>query len=345
VGGAPVTFFRPELLPLAPLAALIFALALGSQWRRLVRLTRMYDPAIIDRLFPVRLDHFPTGRLLSLVVAGVALGLAAAGPAEIVPEPPEPPPPLDVAIVVDLSLSMSAADTEPSRIARAREVITRLTEELPSVRFSLVVFAGWPYTLLPPTDDPSVVRYFAQALEADLVGELDRGSSLSGALPLAQSALERRPRPSARRAILVLSDGEAHEVEASVLSAALQVAAAGTEVWVAGLGTQEGTLLSVGNEPVVDASGNAVLTRLNTDLLQAIASSGGGRYENVSNEAGLTAFVGGLRELSGVSDEGLRLPVDATYLLTLLAIPFLLWEGAADAGRGWLRARGGEGER
>ncbi|HSH74130.1 MAG TPA: VWA domain-containing protein, partial [Longimicrobiales bacterium] len=239
-----MTLLRPQLVVLAPLLALLLALALGLHWRRLRRLERAYDQAAARRIFPVRLDRFPTGRLLSLLAAGLAIGLAAAGPVWEPPEPPEPPPPLDLAIAVDLSLSMAAEDAAPTRIARAREVIEELTEELPSARFSLVVFAAWPYTLLPPTHDLAVVRYFARSLRVEVVQERDRGSSLSGAFEVARSALESRETLGGPRAILLLTDGETFEDEGGVAEAAAAVAADGLEVWVGGLGSDNGAPLS-----------------------------------------------------------------------------------------------------
>jgi Ca-activated chloride channel family protein len=335
-----VTLLRPQLVVLAPLLALIFALALGLHWRRLRSLGRAYDQAAVRRLFPVRLDRFPTGRLMSLLAAGLAIGLAAAGPVWEPPEPPEPPPPLDLAIAVDLSLSMSADDAAPTRIARARRVIEELTEQVPSARFSLVVFAGWPYTLLPPTHDLAVVRYFAQSLRVELVQERDRGSSLSDALMVARSTLESRPTPGGGRAILVLSDGEVFEEEGGVVDAAAAVTADGLQVWVGGLGSETGAPLSLEGEPIRDASGRPITASRNTTLLRAVADAGRGRYEDVTEEGGLESLAAGLRALGGDDGGGASEPLDATSLLMLLAIPLLLWESIADAGRAPTTRRG-----
>jgi hypothetical protein len=54
------------------------------------------------------------------------------------------------AIVVDVSVSMGAKDIEPTRIQRARDVIVRLSKEVPRARLSLVLLGDWPYTLVPP---------------------------------------------------------------------------------------------------------------------------------------------------------------------------------------------------
>ena len=327
-------FERPEFLALAPLAAILFAFTVGAHWRRLRTLATAYELTALRRLLPTSPGRFPTQRFLSLVGAGALLGLAAAGPVLWDSEPPEPVPPLDVAIAVDLSLSMNAGGETGSRIERAREAMDRLTEELPSVRFSLVVFAGWPYVLVPPTDDPDVIRYFVDSLQPELVQEGDRGTSLGSTLELSGSALETRPSQDGRQAILVISDGDVFEDEDVLVRAAADAAARGFEVWMAGLGSEEGLPISIAGEPVLDAVGRAVRTSQNADLLSAMAEAGQGRYEDITEDEGLDALVDDLRDLSGDSREGPAEPFDTTALFALLAIPLLLWEGVVDARRG-----------
>ena len=327
-------FERPELLALAPLAAILFAFTVGAHWRRLRRLATAYELPALRRLLPTSPGRFPTQRFLCLVGGGALLGLAAAGPVLWDPEPPEPVPPLDVAIAVDLSLSMNAAGETGSRIERAREAIDRLTEELPSVRFSLVVFAGWPYVLVPPTDDPAVIRYFVDSLQPEVVEELDRGNSLGSTLELAGSTLETRPSEDGRQAILVISDGDVYEDEDVLVLAAADAAARGFEVWIAGLGSEAGSPISIAGEPVLDAASRAVRTSQNADLLSAMAEAGQGRYEDITEDGGLDSLVDDLRDLSGDSREGPAEPFDTTALFALLAIPLLLWEGVVDARRG-----------
>ncbi|MDH3206808.1 MAG: VWA domain-containing protein [Gemmatimonadota bacterium] len=328
-----MTLLRPELLLLGPAGALLLTFALTFQWRRLARLDRAYGHEAARRLVSRRLKGFPTTRMLCLVLASLALGTAAAGPHRIAPEPPEPAPPLDIALAIDVSASMSATDIEPSRIERARDVVERIAEELPAARIVLVLFADWPYTLVPPTDDPAVVRYFAQSLSADLVLDRDQGTSFSTAFSEARSALDARPRPGARRAILVLSDGGAHEDMASILAAAESASAEGVPLWTAGLGTTAGVPLTTELGPVLDRAGRTVVATLDEDLLREVAEAGGGDYQNVSDERGLRALLTGLGELDDEPGDGGGAPLDASFLLTLLAVPLLLWEGGLDAGR------------
>lgn len=328
-----MTFQRPELLPLAPLAALLFTLVVSLHWRRLRRLVRAYGSTALHRLLPAGIDRFPSSRLWCLAGAGALIGLAAAGPLRSEPDPPEPPEPLDIAIAVDLSLSMTAVDATPSRMGRVRRTIDLVTEELPSVRFSLVVFAGWPLTLVPPTDDASVVRYFAESLRPEVVEELDRGNALAAALGVATEALASRPTPGARRVVLVLSDGDLYEDEDVLARAAAAAADDDIHVWVGGVGTEDETPMSIGGEPVLDAGGRPVPTRQHVDLLRAVADAGDGVYRDITDDDGVRSLVAALRDLSGDTDEAPPEPFDGTALLALLAIPLLLWEGASDAGR------------
>jgi Ca-activated chloride channel family protein len=278
-----------------------------------------------------------------LTVAALVLGVAVAGPRTPDPQPPEPAPPLDIAVAVDVSRSMGATDVEASRIERARLVVDRLAEGLPSARIVLVLFADWPYTLVPPTDDPALVRYFARSLSADLVLDRDQGTSLSAALAHARAALDERSRPGARRAIVVLSDGGAHEDETQVLQAAATASEGGVTVYTAGIGTRAGGPVVTEAGPLVDGAGRPVLASLDDGLLRAVARDGGGSYQDVSDDGGLRAFLAevGTPEDAPLGEGGG--PLDTSFLLTLLAVPLLLWEAGLDAGRrvGW-RRRGAE---
>jgi Ca-activated chloride channel family protein len=334
-----VTLAHPELLPLLPLVLALVAGALVLQWRRNARLGRAFTPAALRRLFPVDTGRFPATRLACVVVAASAIVLAAVGVMPRSPEPPAAPAPLDLAIAVDVSASMGARDAEPSRVERARQVVARVAEALPGTRIVLVVFADWPYTLVPPTDDARVVTYFAEALQADLVLDRDQGTSLAAVLAHAHAALDSRPRAGARRAVLVVSDGGAHDDEAAVVEAAREVAAAGIEVWTAGLGSERGAPMETETGPVLDASGAPVSVRLEESLLRRVADMAHGRYERVGDDRGLRALVGGLQGSAAAQAPTRSEPLDATLLLTLLALPLMLLEGALDSGRGRRRPR------
>ena len=119
-----------------------------------------------------------------------------------------------------------------------------------------------------------------------------------------------------------------------LLRAAADAAARGFEVWIGGLGSEQGSPISIAGEPALDPAGRAVRTIQNADLLRAMAEASQGRYEDITEDEGLDALVDDLRDLSGDSREGPAEPFDTTALFALLAIPLLLWEGVVDARRG-----------
>jgi Ca-activated chloride channel family protein len=331
-----VTLVRPELLGLSLVAALLLALAIVAGWWRLRRLERLLGGAASWRLLPAGALRFPVARLLTAVAAAVALGIAAAEPERPAEEPPPPTAPLDLAIAVDASLSMGAADALPSRILRAQEVVVELADAFPGARLVLVVFADWPYTLVPPTDDPGVVRWFAESLQADLVVDRDQGTALAAAIEHASEALAARPRSpdeDARRVVLLVSDGGAHDESDTVLAAARAAADDGIEVWTAGLGTTRGIELETETGPVLDATGAPVITQLDERLLVDVAAAGGGSYEDVGGERGLRSLIAGLQEANPAVAPNRREAPDAALLLALLALALVLGEGALDGRR------------
>jgi Ca-activated chloride channel family protein len=328
-----MTLARPALVPLALAAAALLALAVVLHWRRRRRLARFLGGTALSRLLPEGALGFPVARLVCLSIAAAALGIAAAEPRPEEAAPPPPAAPLDLSIAVDVSLSMGALDGGPSRIARAQEVVAELADALPTARIVLVVFADWPYTLVPATDDAALVRYFAQSLRADLMVDRDQGTALAAAIEQAREALEARPRAGARRVVLLVSDGGAHDDAGVVIEAARAAARGGVEVWTAGVGSVRGAELETETGPVLDLSGAPVLTRLEESLLVDVAAAGGGAYVHVGDERGLSSLVARLRTAQVGSSVGRRGPPDPTLLLALLALVMLIGESILDGAR------------
>jgi len=332
-----VTFSHPGFLAVAPLVMVLALLALLVQRRRLRRLADAYGETAIARLLPTDVQRFPTARLACLLVAGLAICLAAAGPGVTTNGAAQVSAPLDIAIVVDVSISMGATDIEPTRIQRARDVIVRLSKDVPRARLSLVLFGDWPYTLVPPTDDPHVVEYFAQSLNAALISNLassirtargDHGIALQAAIAHARAALDARPAPGATKLILVISDGAIPGNADEIVSAVPAAAGQGAVVWTAGIGTTKGATLPSGGDTVAG---------FGEPLLQAVATAGAGAYEDVSQDRGMRSLISGLRRLVGVSSPEDVMPERITFWLLLAAIFLLLWEGGLDFGKRLLR--------
>ena len=334
-------FARPELLTVAFMAALILALSVTSRWRRRRKLADAYGGvSTASRLSGEDLGRYPAARLACLIGAAVVLTFSAAGPARDDGEAVEPPPPVDLVVVVDLSLSMSATDVGEGRIARAKRVIEQLTSAAPFDRIALSLFADWPYGLVPLTDDPNVVDFFAPWVAPELVGRRDQGTSLATAVSQAARTLEARNRPDARQIILLMTDGEAHGQDDAILDSIAASVGQGFVVWTAGIGSPNGAPLMAagadglpGETPMRDDAGAPVIAHYDEALLRDMAAVGAGRFFDVSDQAGVRALLRGLQDVSGLVDREAPGPKSPTPWLPLLAFPLLLWDAVSDSGR------------
>lgn len=330
-----MTFERPDLLPLAAWAAAALVLLVLLQWRRGVRLVRAWggrEPA--RRLLGRDLSRLPWLRLLALSSAGAALALAASGPAPADPEELPPPTPVDLIVAVDVSLSMTADDVEGSRIGQARSLLERMVEERAADRFALAIFADWPYVLVPLTDDGDLITFFSPWVAPALVGTRDQGTSLPAVVGQARRVWEARRRDDARAIVLVVTDGEAHGMDAELLDSVDVAQDAGMEIWTAGVGTPAGApifLPGSGGAPLLH-DGSPVVSGYDRGLLEAVADRGGGLFHDISSEAGIRSLVDDLRGGLTADDAPGQAPPDAAFWLVLAGFLLLVLDAVLDAG-------------
>ena len=345
-----MTFERPELAAWLPVAVLLVAGAVLWQWRRAVRLRDAYGGAEAARRLTGRsLGTFPGLRLLSVILAVTALLLAAAGARRDAGPPPPPPTPLDVVIALDVSHSMTARDVEPSRMERAKAAATALVEARIADRVAVTTFAGWPYPLVPLTDDADVAEYFLPWVSPAMVDDRHQGTALASTLGHARRTWEARPRPDAVSVLVILSDGESHGAGEEIVDSVAALADAGVRVWVGGVGTEEGAPLFVprsSQAPLLDGSGGQVVAGYDPELLREIARAGGGGFHAIEDDDGIRALAAELRALSGSLEGSDGAPFDPTALLVLLGLAFLVVDAVRDAGvlerRRKARTRGNE---
>jgi Ca-activated chloride channel homolog len=326
----PFHFLHPYwLLALPPLLAL--AVWLARRRGRDGAWTRLLDGELLSLL---RLSEGGAGRspwLLIGLIWTLAV-LALAGPTWQRQITPAYRAPAAWVLAVQLSPSMDAGDVPPSRIARARLSVDDLLSAAHDARVGLVAFAGDAYTVAPLTSDVATVRNLAQPLAPSLMPE--SGDRLAPALDEAARLLHASP--GTDRQVIVLTDGFSDPARA--LLAARQLHDQGIAVDVVGVGTADGAPEPDGNGGFVrNAQGQVVLTRLDSDLLQRVATAGGGQFVPLSALPRLIAHLhaAGSREMSsGVAAPRTKLASwlnDGVWLL-----PPLLLLAALVARRGWV---------
>jgi Ca-activated chloride channel homolog len=184
---------------------------------------------------------------------------------------------LDLVVAIDASRSMLAQDLPPNRLTRAKLAALDLARLSRSDRLALVPFAGIAYLQCPLTIDHEAFRQNLEIVSPDIMPQ--GGTSLAQAIRISMETL--RDSTHSDKAIILISDGEDHDGDAT--NAARQAALAGIRIFTIGVGSPQGALLqtidpSGAPQFIKDPQGNAVLSRLNEELLQQIAREANGLY-------------------------------------------------------------------
>ncbi len=203
----------------------------------------------------------------------------------------------DIVVAVDVSNSMLAEDLKPSRIGRAKQALSRLVDKLEGDRLGIIVFAGDAYVQLPITSDYNAAKMFIETISTDVVPT--QGTAIGAAIDLARNSFT--DTTGKHSAIVVITDGENHEDDA--VEAARNASSAGIKVFTIGMGSVEGGPIPVYNNGAVvgfrkDNAGSTVVTRLNAQMLEEVASAGNGRFIRATNSDDGISLV--LKELNAL---------------------------------------------
>jgi len=185
---------------------------------------------------------------------------------------------LDIVVAVDTSKSMLAPDIAPNRLTRAKLATLELMQKASADRMGLVAFAGDAFLECPLTIDNTAFQQSVQALDVNSIPQ--GGTAIAEAINTALTAFKEKTR---HKVLLLFTDGEDNESEAGALEAAQNAAKEGLKIFTIGIGSAEGTLVTVagadGNTDYIrDEKGQVVKSKLNESLLQQIATAAGGFY-------------------------------------------------------------------
>jgi Ca-activated chloride channel homolog len=186
---------------------------------------------------------------------------------------------VDVMIAIDVSKSMLAQDVQPSRLDRAKQVVSKLLDNLPDDRIGLVVFAGNAYVQMPLTVDYSAARMYLNTISPDVVPT--PGTDIGAAIDRCDQAFGENQMK--HKAIILISDGE--DFGGTAVQEAEKAYDDGIIINTVGVGTAEGAPIkdpSTGDYKR-DASGNIVITKMNPEDLKSIAAAGHGIYQQLEN--------------------------------------------------------------
>ena len=132
---------------------------------------------------------------------------------------------------------------------------------------------------LPITSDYRMAQAFAKRISPSLVSE--QGTAIGRALEQAMLSFSSQSEQS--RVIILITDGENHEDDA--VEAARKAAEQGIRIYTIGIGTPEGAPIQIGGEFIKDENGEMVVSKLNEQMLEQIASTTGGAYVRATKQS------------------------------------------------------------
>ena len=192
----------------------------------------------------------------------------------------------EVLIALDLSRSMLATDVKPSRLDRARLLVSSLLDKLRGERVGLLLFSGTAFLQSPLSPDYEVLREFLPALNTDYLPE--GGTDFDHLLRTAGEAFSNEA--GADRYLIILSDGEAQDEDWHQRLDTLKQR--NVRVIALGVGTERGSVVPGPDGALVkDERGAVVMSKLNPTTLQQLASATGGAYADASNWVDLPALL------------------------------------------------------
>lgn len=295
------------------------------------------DEELMEQLMPNASKKRPVIKFILCMVALALLIVAAARPQFGTSERTEKRNGIEAIVALDISNSMLAEDVAPNRLDRAKQMMSKLMDNMVNDKVGLVVFAGDAFIQLPITCDYVSAKMFLNTITPDLIKT--QGTAIGQALNTsircfgAVNDRDGQTVSDASRVIILITDGENHEDDA--VAAAKKAKEMGIQVIVVGIGKPEGSPIPMPgtNSFRKDRNGNVVVSKLNEDMCREIAQAGGGFYVRCDNTN--TAMKAIQREIDKLATQEFETQVYTEYneqfqsfalvALLLLVIDFFIF--------------------
>jgi Ca-activated chloride channel homolog len=231
----------------------------------------------------------------------------------------------DLIIALDISRSMLAE--EPARLARAKEKISQLVQQLGYDRVALILFSGTALVMCPLTADHEAFALFLRDVDVETISS--GTTALDQALTTITAMIDRSPQRKHRLALLV-TDGE--DFSPLLTQAKDEVIKRGIHMVTLGIGSPQGAPIprydAAGNREghVRDEQGNVVISRLNEPLLQTLARDSHALYVRTTEDTTDIATIVGWLKSFEKEDLGLtKRTVKYEYYAYPTMVSFLLF--------------------
>ncbi|MDB5227176.1 MAG: Mg-chelatase subunit ChlD [Bacteroidota bacterium] len=276
------------LLLLIPIAVVIYFYA-GYQTKK--QLQKIGNIDLLKRLMPDRNENKSLIKFIFFNLIGSLLIISLAQPQMGTKMEKIQRKGIDVVIALDVSKSMLSQDVVPSRLEKSKLLIQTLLKKLDGDRVGLVIFAGNAYLQMPLTVDYSSLLLYLRSINTNSVPT--QGTIIANALEQSENAFKATDKKY--KAIIVITDGEDHEENA--ITKAEEIASDGSRIFTVGVGTPGGGTIPVydqnGNKITEkkDDSGQVIISKMNSNMLQALAKGGNGNFYYLDNAKQVAEFL------------------------------------------------------
>ncbi len=248
-------------------------------WRKKTR-EKFADSHLIPQLFPSASGSRYFLKLMLVLIGLILIVLALMDPLLGEEEVKIKREGIDIIYALDLSNSMNAEDVVPSRLERAKKIISESVNRLGGDRVGLIVFAADAYSISPLTNDYSAILSYINSASPELISQ--QGTNFSSVILKASEMFENAP--TTGKLLVILSDGEDNE---DSVSKAVQIAKdKNIHIATIGIGTPNGgpIPMDVGGyeEFKMDRYGETVISKLVEGSMQSLAKSTSGFYIRVN---------------------------------------------------------------
>ena len=301
-------FANIQLLWLLLLIPVFVAGYIAVLRRKQRQLREFGDPELMAELMPNVSRTRPTIKFTLLMLALALLIIAAARPQYGQKEKTVKRQGIEVMFALDISNSMLAEDVAPNRLERAKQMLSKLIDQMIDDRVGLIVFAGEAYTQLPITCDYVSAKMFLNTITPDLIRV--QGTAIGDAIMTSIASFGSED-SEASRAIILITDGENHEDDA--IAAAKAANEKGIKIFVVGIGKPDGSPIPIPgtNNFRKDRAGNVVVSKLNEQMCRDIAAAGQGMYVRCDNTNTATRAL--QKELDTLATSEIETKVYADY--------------------------------
>lgn len=283
-------------LVIIPVIVLLF---LVLQFWRYRAQKKFADASMLKRLSPNRSIFKSVLKVIVLCLAFFFLTIALVNPKIGTKLETVKREGVDIVFAVDVSKSMLAEDIAPNRLEKSKQLVTQIINNLASDRVGIIAYAGKAFPQLPITTDYASAKMFLQSMNTDMLSS--QGTAIDEAIKLAKTYFDDEEQTN--RVLIIISDGEDHSEQAAIV--AEEASKEGIRIFTIGVGDVKGGPIPEKRNGVVlnykkDNQGETVITKLNEETLQNIASEANGAYINGGNTKDV---VENIREILNAMDK------------------------------------------